>query len=267
MTSRSRSTAVLFVLIVLMSGCGGGNNNNDGPPMPFTSGLHSMTATNPADGTTIFVLAGSLMQNGSSLSGTVHFQGSSCFAFATDIPITGTLTASEADVTAMLPNGQRVTFTGMTHPGGHPPQLAGNFSVAGSGCLANTQGLVFDREMNLSTRYVGQFISSTGTTASVTLILTQTGPDAHGLFSATGTATFTGGTCFSSATFDPGTVLVGKGSTLVLDDTASGSTGKTTSNGDFVASNPNTDGLNFFDGTYTSMKGTCSETGTVHLAP
>jgi len=231
--------------------------------MGFESGLHSMTASLPA-GTTNFVLVGSMMQNGSSLSGIMHFQGSSCFGFATDIPVTGMLTSSEADVTAMLPNGQKVTITGMTHPGGHIESLNGNYSVTGSGCLANAQGQLGDGAMAFSGHYIGHFTSSTGTTAQVSLSLTQIGPDAHGLFSATGTATITGGTCFSSATFDAATLLLGNGSTLVLDDTAAGSTGQTTSNGDFHPPSPV--GFPFFNGTYTSSKGGCSETGSLSLA-
>jgi hypothetical protein len=118
--------------------------------------------------------------------------------------------------------------------------------------------------MALTGHYMGHFVSSTANSASVSLSLTQTGPDAHGLFSATGTATITGGTCFSSATFDATTLLLGKGSTLVLDDTAVGSTGQITGNGDF--SPPSPVGFPFFNGTYTSTKSACSETGTLSLA-
>jgi len=254
----------LFALIALL-GCGGGStsNNNQGPPMLFESGLHSMTASS-STGSTDFVLVGSLMQSGSSLSGIMHFQGSPCFAFATDIPVTGMLTPSEADLTAMLPNGQKVTITGMTHPGGHLTFLNGNYSVTGSGCIASAQGTVGDGVMDFSGHYIGHFVSATGNSASVSLSLTQTGPDAHGLFSATGTATITGGTCFSSAALDATTLLLGKGSTLVLHDSAAGSTGKTIGNGDFFPPSPV--GFPFFNGTYTSTEGACSETGSLSLA-
>jgi hypothetical protein len=265
MTSSSySSTFVLFVLIVL-SGCGGSNNNN-GPLMVFESGLHSINAQSAADPTVSnFVLVGSLVQNGSSLSGIMHFQGSSCFPLSTDIPVSGTLTETEADFTAMLPNGQRVAFTGMKHPlVPHPQFLGGNYSVTGSGCLANVQALASDGAMGFSGSYHGTFVSSTNNTANVSLTLTQTGPDAHGFFSATGSATITGGTCFSSATFDSATVLLGPGTTLVLDDTATGSTGRIVANGTFIpASNV---GFPSFSGTYTSTKGACSETGNVTVA-
>ncbi|HLY92490.1 MAG TPA: hypothetical protein VKQ89_04445 [Candidatus Angelobacter sp.] len=264
-THRAPAPLVLFVLIGL-SGCGGNtNNNNQGSLMVFESGLHSTRAESPTDPqASLFVLVGNLMQNGSSISGIMHFQGSPCFPLTTDIPVSGTLTPTEADFSAMLPNGQKVTFTAMQHGAiPHPQFLGGNFSVTGSGCLANSQGLAGDAAMNFSGAYTGRFVSSTGNSANVSLSLNQSGPDAHGFFSASGTATITGGTCFSSATIDPATLLLGDGSTLVLDDTAPGSAGKTIANGTFVATSPV--GFGFFSGTYTSAKGTCSESGSLNL--
>jgi hypothetical protein len=261
----SRLTLVLFLLLALF-GCGGtGNNSSNGPLMQFTSGLHSVRAesnANPAVAN--FVLVGSLMQNGSSLSGIMHFQGSTCFPLSTDIPVSGKLTATEADFTAMLPNGQQVSFTNLTHPGGHPQFLGGNYSVTGAGCLPNVQGLAADEAPIFSGMYTGTFTSTTGNVAHVSLTLNQTGPDAHGFFSATGTATITGGTCFSSTTIDPFTLLLGPGSTLVLDDTTPGSTGKTISTGTFISTSPV--GFGSFGGPYTSTKGACSETGNLSMS-
>jgi len=259
MTSSYRFTLVLFVLIALF-GCGSGNSSL----MNFTSGLHSMRAESNADPTVAnFVLVGSLMQNGSSLSGIMHFQGSTCFPLSTDIPVSGKLTATEANFSAMLPNGQQVSFTNLTHPGGHPQFLDGNYSVTGAGCLANVQGLSSDGALNFSGMYTGTFTSTTGNVAHVSLTLNQTGPDAHGFFSATGTATITGGTCFSSAIIDPATLLLGDGSTLMLDDIAPGSTGKTIATGTFAPTSPV--GFGFFSGTYTSAKGACSESGSLSM--
>jgi len=234
--------------------------------MGFESGLHSINAQSASDpNVSNFVLVGSLMQSGSSLSGIMHFQGSACFPLSTDIPVSGTLTETEADFTAMLPNGQRVAFTGMQHPLiPHPQFLGGNYAVTGSGCLANVQALASDGALGFSGSYHGTFVSSTGNTADVSLSLTQSAtPDAHGFFTATGSATITGGTCFSSAIFDSATVLLGEGTTLVLDDTATGSAGKIVANGTFISVSPV--GFPSFGGTYTSTKGSCSETGNLNL--
>ena len=94
------------------------------------------------------------------------------------------------------------------------------------------------------------------------MTLSQTGPDTHGLFSATGTATINGGTCFSSATVDPATLVIGAGSTLVFDNAQSGTTGKTIMQGDFT---PLLIGSSF-TGTYTSTQGACSETGSFTMS-
>jgi len=114
--------------------------------------------------------------------------------------------------------------------------------------------------LSIGGSWMGHFNSSGGVVSQVTnMTLTQTGPDAHGFFSATGTATITGGTCFSNATVDPASVIIGTGSTLIFDNAQPGTTGKTIIHGDLgsglIGSN--------FNGTYISTQGTCSETGTV----
>ncbi|HET9364441.1 MAG TPA: hypothetical protein VFP71_05545, partial [Candidatus Angelobacter sp.] len=70
-----------------------------------------------------------------------------------------------------------------------------------------------------------------------------------------------GGTCFSTATVDPSSVLIGAGSTLVLDGPA-GSGGQTILQGDF---SPPVFGTSVFNGTYTSTQGACSDSGTVNM--
>jgi len=261
---------IAFMSCIALLGCGGGSKPNptdNGPLIPFESGLHSIGVESPANpAVDSYMLIGSLIQapGSASVSGIMHFSGTLCFSFSTDIPISGTLSSSELDLGATLPNGQRLVFSGMTHPGGHPQFLGGNYSVLGAGCLANDQGLLSDEAMGFSGTWAGTFTSSANVISNVTLTLNQTGPDAHGNFSATGAATITGGTCFASATIDPATLLIGNGSTLVLDDSAPGSTGRITS----TATNffPATFlGVGSFSGTYTSTKGACSETGILGL--
>lgn len=257
---------ILLLICIPISGCGSGNNsgNNSGPFMPFSSGLHSLNAEQPNNtAATNFLLVGSLIQNGGSISGIMHFMNSSCFPFSTDIPVSGALSSTEAQLTSTLPNGQQLLFSNLTHKGGPSEFLGGNYSVTGSGCLANVQGLAADNLLDFTGTWSGPVTSSNGTVAHATVTLTQTGPNAHGLFSATGTATITGGTCFSTATIDPSTLLIGDGSTLVLDDSAPSSTGKTVLSGNII---PTTSvGFGSMSGTYSSTEGTCSDTGTFTL--
>jgi hypothetical protein len=159
-----------------------------------------------------------------------------------------------------LPTNQTITFN-LTHPGGHVSQLAGTYTIAGAGCVGPNQGEASVQSFDLTGIWRSTLTSSGGGTANMSLNLTQTGPDAHGFFSGTGTATITGGTCFSTATVDPSTFLIGAGSTLVLDGPA-GSGGKTILQGDF--SNLAFGGT-IFSGTYTSTQGACSDSGTASM--
>jgi len=262
MKVRASLPAVLG-LCILSAGCGGGGNN--GPVISISSGLQQIRAEAPNNPTALeFELQGGLTQNGSSISGIMHFMNSSCFPFSTDISLTGMATSSEIDLQSMLPNGQQLLFTGLTHPGGHGSSLSGNYAVTGAGCISTVPGLVVVQAEALSGNWIGTLNSSSGSMARINLNMSQTGPDAHGLFSATGTATITGGTCFSNANIDPSTVLIGDGSTLVLDDAAPSGTGKTVLTGDFFGPSPV--GFGAGSGTYTSSEGSCSETGNFSLS-
>lgn len=262
--------AIAITVCLALSGCGGGGSKppvNNGQLMAFQSGLHSIGVESPANpAVNSYLLIGSLMQasGSASVSGTMHFSGTACFPFSTDIAVSGTLSSTELDLSATLPNGQRLAFSGMTHPGGHPQFLGGSYSVLGAGCLANDQGLLNDEAMAFSGTWTGKFTSSANVVSGVTLTMNQTGPDAHGNFSATGTATITGGTCFASATIDPATLLIGNGSVLVLDDSTPGSTGKITATATSFFPDSNV-GAGAFSGTYSSTKGACAETGVLGM--
>lgn len=250
-----------IVLALVLSGCGG---SSQGPLIPFSQGLWEISGTSTSNPSLNFDLAGSLMQNGASVSGIQHFRSSACFPFSTDIPASGKLTDTQLDLTLSLPGGQKITLSNLIHPGGHPQFLNGPYTVSGPGCMAADQGNGGLSAQAFTASWIGTLTSSTGAKANMMLQLTQTGPDAHGLFSATGSATITGGTCFSAATIDPSTVLLGKGSTLVLDNSVAGTSGKTVLSGDFFpASNV---GFGSFNGTYTSTQGTCSENGAASLS-
>ena len=257
------SFPVVLGLCILPVGCGGGGNN--GPVISIQSGLQQIRAEVPNNpGAVAFELQGGLTQNGSSISGIMHFMNSSCFPFSTDISLTGTATASEIDLQSVLPNGQQVMFTGLTHPDGHGSFLGGNYAVTGAGCIPTVPGSVVIQVEALGGNWIGTMNSSSGSMARINLNMAQTGPDAHGLFSATGTATITGGTCFSNANIDPSTVLIGDGSTLVLDDAGPSGTGKTVLTGNFFGPSPV--GFGAGSGTYISSEGSCSETGTFSLS-
>ena len=273
------SLSAILGLCILSGGCGAssaangssaksagsGGSNNTAPGISIASGLQQIRAELPNSTTAPeFELQGGLTQNGSSISGIMHFMNSSCFPFSTDISLTGKANSSEIDLQSELPNGQQVEFTGLTHPNGHGTFLDGNFAVSGAGCIPTVPGFVVVQVEALGGNWIGTLKSSSGSMARIDLNMSQTGPDAHGLFSATGTATITGGTCFTNATIDPSTVLIGDGSTLVLDDATPSSTGKTVLTGNFFGPSPV--GFGAGSGTYTSTEGSCSESGTFGLS-
>lgn len=260
------SLAAVLGVCILAGGCGAGSvSSNKDPVISMSSGLQQIRAELPNSPTALqFELQGGLTQNESTISGIMHFMNSSCFPFSTDISLTGTATSSEIDLQSVLPNGQQLMFTGLTHPGGHGSFLGGNFAVTGVGCIPTVPGSVIVQVEALGGNWIGTLNSSSGSMARINLIMSQTGPDPHGLFSATGNATITGGTCFSNANIDPSTLLIGDGSTLVLDDAKPSSTGKTVLTGNFFGPSPV--GFGAGSGTYTSTEGSCSETGTFNLS-
>ena len=260
---------LLAIFCLSLAGCGGGSTAMPGPtptPLPFGSGLYQIDEASTSNPNISFHLAGSLIQAGNRVSGVMHTTLAPCIAFNTDLPVAGTLGVSSAgdftvDLVFTLPAGQRLSMS-LIHPGGHLGFISGNYSLTGIGCLPADQGGANGQELGVQGAWIGHFNSAGGVVSQLNMTLTQTGPDAHGFFSATGTATITGGTCFSSATVDPATVVIGKGSTLIFDNSQPGTTGKTIMQGDF---SPLIIGSTF-TGTYTSTQGTCSETGSFSMS-
>jgi hypothetical protein len=259
-----------FALMVCLglAGCGGSSMmpTPTPTPVPFSSGLYQISETSTFNPSTNFMVAGSLMQSGNSVSGVMHMTGVSCFPFNSDIPVTGTLGVNNTgDFTVALvlalPSGQTLSLS-LIRPGGHLSFIDGTYTLTGAGCAATDQGNAGGGVLGVTGIWIGHFNSSGGVTSQINMTLNQTGPDANGFFSATGTATITGGTCFSTATVDPASVVIGSGSTLIFDNAQPGTTGKTTMQGDFA---PLPFGGATFTGTYTSTQGTCSETGSVTM--
>jgi hypothetical protein len=253
------SFAVLLVLVSITCACGGGGST--GNPISLSSGLYLIdSGTSSASSPPIFVVAGSLTVNGNNISGTMHVTYPACFSPAIDIPVIGTLTDT-INLRLSMPGGQALSFT-LTHPGGHPTFVGGNYTITAGGCIGPNQGLAGGSLLYLTGTWHGTLVSSTSVNTQITMLLNQAGPDSHGFFTANGNATLTGGTCFSAGTIDASnTQIIGQGSKLTLVSSSPG--GSTVLSGDFGA------GGFFgatFSGTYTSNQGACSESGTVSMS-
>ncbi|HWF05795.1 MAG TPA: hypothetical protein VHA06_19060 [Candidatus Angelobacter sp.] len=172
----------------------------------------------------------------------------------------GTDSAGNFTVTLglILPGGQALSLN-LIHPGGHLSIVSGTYTLAGAGCAGPTQGVASGNVMVITgTNWIGTLTSNSGPVSQINLNMTQTGPDAHGFFSATGTGTIAAGTCFSAFTVAPSSIVIGVGSTLVLTDSQSGVTGTLSLQGTFA---PLPFGGATFVGTYTSTQGACSDAG------
>lgn len=242
-------------MILFQADCGGSTSPTQ-PPIAFASGLYQLDQSTPS---TNVAAQGSLIQSGNSISGVMHM-GAGCFSPLTDVPVTGIL-ADTINLTMALPTGQNMSFV-LTHSNGQQTSLAGNYTISGAGCLPTDPGISSRRRMDFSGPWQGTFTSSTGAVSQISMTFTQGGPDVHGFFSGTGTASITGGTCFSAASIDPSTSRVGVSSQIVLDNSQPGTSGKTTLAG---ITTPKTLGGSIFIGSYTSTQGACSETGTVNM--
>jgi hypothetical protein len=269
---------LLCCFLLGLAGCGGGSSSNMAPtptptPLPFFSGLYQIDSSSSLNSAVTFSVAGSLEQSGNNVTGVMHLTAASCSSFNTDIPVNGTLgTDSAGDFTVTLaltlPGGQALALN-MIHPGGHLSIVSGTYTLAGVGCAGPAQGFASGNVMGITgtastgTAWRGSLTSNSGPVSQINLSMTQTGPDAHGFFSATGTGTITGGTCFSAFTIDPSSIVIGEGSTLVLTDSQSGVTGTLSLQGTFA---PLPFGGATFVGTYTSTQGTCSDAGSADMS-
>ncbi len=163
-------------------------------------------------------IAGSISQSGSSLSGAVHVDGSSCFDQRTAIALTGTLTNGNVSLTSTAVDGQVITLAGgITEKSGFPDSLTGTYTING-GCADGDQGNSAGYNVNSLTGYwAGNLTTAGGQTIHWDTQLNQNGPTVDGSSGLSGPFTFedacvrsgtiTSGT-FPSASFIMGTSVV-----------------------------------------------------------
>jgi hypothetical protein len=123
------STSWLLSILVLLCGCGGGGITSDSNSRPSARPIMGPTsdpaprvlssvsnwqfsATSTVSGMPSLTIAGGITQSGSSVSGTVHVDGSSCFDRLTAMRLTGTVTGDNISLTSTPVAGQVTTFTG-----------------------------------------------------------------------------------------------------------------------------------------------------------
>ena len=207
-------------------------------------------------------IAGGITQSGSSVSGTVHVDGSSCFDRLTAMSLTGTVTGDNISLTSTPVAGQVTTFTGSITDNAltgtfSPGQFTGTYTISG-GCANGDQGSVTGIKIPfLANVMSGTFTTSAGDTFDVAADEAQSStPSTEGSFGIQGTITFRT-SCFSSGTLTPGTFPSGSFimGTLVALEIKTGN-GKV----NFAGTLDRDKGE--ISGNYTASGGTCDQTGT-----
>jgi hypothetical protein len=274
------STSWLLSALVLFCGCGGGSYQRATGGMPggaggVTSPLPSLglsvagnwqfNTTSMVSGAPALTIAGSIVQSGSSVSGALHVNGSSCFDPLRTVGLTGTLTGSDLSLILTSVDGQVTTLTGSisdnTFTATHlPGQFTGTYTING-GCAGGDKGNVTGVPVSsMSHNWAGDLTSETGDTNRVVVGLTQGPGTSEGIFELSGTAFFEVGNCFktakiSSGTFPGGSYVMGNSVSLEIE----------TDNGVIVFQGTPSGGV--IRGNYKLVGSTCEPTGTGYLSP
>lgn len=253
------SLLLLALLSLTISSCGG--SSSGGTPVnsqsyPNLAGNWSIILIpgNPL----VFgpILGGSMTNTSGSVTGTLHVNNSDCFQATQDVSVTGTVTpAGAVALTSAAVGGQTLSMTGyaaVNLGNGAAGGVTGIFngSYAFSGGCANGENGTFAGTMMppVDGVYAGSFQSVSGQNIGVSLNVTQAGPNADGEFSISGTATFTGSPCFSTAAIAASTI-----DGEFIDATVTGSNGTMEFTGEILDTVPTLIG-----GTYHVTAGACT---------
>lgn len=201
---RGRALFTLVAFLFLVSGCGS-NPSNSKNATPALNGNWAIKAVSQTTGTT-YLGGANLYTAGDTVTGLLHFSNMPCGftvnGIMYDAPVTGTISSngnlrlSTTDI-----NGLTLTAAGIWSSG---VISSGTYTISGKCEYENgDHGTLTGFPVSpLSGTYIGTFRSASGEQVRATMVLSQSGPDSHGIYSLTGTATFSGSPCFSSGTID-----------------------------------------------------------------
>jgi hypothetical protein len=228
-----------LLAIAALSGCGG---TSPRVPARLTNSANIagnwQFSTTPTTGSALSI-AGSIKQSGSTISGALHFDSSSCFDRQTTLSFTGTLTGTKISMTDTL--------------------LSGTYSIRG-GCADGDQGRVSAAKIPpITSTLNGTFTAVGQTSFDLAAQVTQGDAGSDGTFAITGSVTVNT-PCFKSGALTTGAFPTGSymlGTSVVLTIM--------TNNGtvNFLGTmNPASGEI---DGKYTVSGGTCDEAGAAVL--
>lgn len=187
--------AIAGVLTLSLFGCGAAVSN-----LALTQGNWAVSATSTAAGKTVsgptFVVGGNLTQSGTSLTGTFYISGSGCIV-PQFVSFTGTVKGNNVALTSASFGGQVITVTAS----GAKDSLSGNYTVTGT--CADSGTVSASAVPSISGTWNGT-VQVNGVPATISVALTQAATaSVDGSFAITGTATYSGSSCQTSATITP----------------------------------------------------------------
>jgi hypothetical protein len=190
-------TALLFAVACGGNGStpGGGGGTHDAT---ITSGNWYIVATSTAVAGQKSYVGGNLTQSGTTISGTMHVDNSSCYDLLTDVPMTGTISGSNVNLTSSSVNSQVIAVKGTVGTN----TITGTYTITG-GCSDGDKGSVSAMFVPSITGTWKATETSGSTTVTTTATVTQ-GATAttDGIFPLSGTLNVTNPVCFTSATID-----------------------------------------------------------------
>ena len=204
----------LTVATITSTGCGGivgsadsgaGSGATSVAPNPNATGNWQITLT-PTSGGTLFPTLSGYIQDDVSDAGDSKFTteelighgASGCFVGPNPISGFGTIVGSKLSTSALSVNGQSFLLAGTLSS--TSSSLTGTYSVQG-GCADGATGTIAGtRYSNVAGTFTGS-VEGTSPAVGVQLNLTQNSAgNTNGVFEITGSAVFTGFTCFNSGT-------------------------------------------------------------------
>lgn len=194
----------IFIVAAALSsavGCGSGTatSSTQVPTNQTVTGNWAIMAASTVHLGSTFPVSVYLTSTQGTVTGVAHLL-SSCYGFATNVPLDGTVDASGNIVlTSAAVSNQVLSVTGKSSTG--TSLQSGSYSVAG-GCGGGDKGTLSGGVVPpLTGTYSGTVHSVSGINIGVVAQLTQTTvPDSNGYLHVAGTAAFSGSPCFSQTT-------------------------------------------------------------------
>jgi len=251
-----RRFVFLCALPLLMAGCGGSAGSGGSAPVyPDLTGNWNINIISNLSGIVDrnFVVGGYISNTEGSVSGILHVTGSNCYTAATDIPITGAITTkSVLSISSAPVAGQILTVTGIAvvTPSGNGA-IGGTYTIAG-GCAGGDNGMVIGiLQPPFTNTYTGSMtLGLSNSSIAMTMTTVQSGPDADGEYSVTGSATFGGTACFTKGTITSSAIFGGEIQVSITTD----NNGSVQFTG---MANPNPDGISIL-ASIKATSGSCA---------